>query len=249
MTSKQHPLFVALSLAAAACSSEDPVDIGDDNTATIGQRLEDYAGNWDGYAEAFQFPSGSDRLRITLSATGTGSVEVGDGEPVPPPTDPDVGYFSDVSLHAFDSSAPELVDGFQYPVHDTTLEALRLRFSVAAGDLVLPWCEMQESYPTAGGSFPYSCLPNFPGSYGQAAGSSECYYQVGTSDTPDSLVTVDCGKVHLCADVCACTEAGCNATNSDTISFDSALENDGGQLVGTMHIGSERVTIRLTQAE
>ena len=58
-------------LLLVACGGEGPVDIGNDVT---GERLEDYVASWDGYAEAFDFGDGSDRVRIELDANGEGSL-------------------------------------------------------------------------------------------------------------------------------------------------------------------------------
>jgi hypothetical protein len=40
-----------------------------------GERLSDYAASWDGYAEAFNFASGSDRVRLTTPLAIFGSAQ------------------------------------------------------------------------------------------------------------------------------------------------------------------------------
>src|SRR5262245_9474401 len=78
--------FAALMLLSVACSGGDPT------VTTSGNQVSDYAATWDGYAEAFTFEDGSDRVRLTIHANGEGTIEVGDSAPLPPPTDPNVGY-------------------------------------------------------------------------------------------------------------------------------------------------------------
>src|SRR4051812_42637128 len=107
--------------ALNACASNKPVDLGDDKTGTTAQGLAAYEGAWDGYVEAYKFPSGSDRVRITLDAEGQGTIEVGDAPAIPPFTDPNVGY------PTTDPRFPDVVDsdlytrpheGYGYPVGD-----------------------------------------------------------------------------------------------------------------------------------
>src|SRR4051812_34615530 len=75
--------------SATSRTSEEPIDIA---KGRIGERLEDYAAHWEGYAEANSFADGSDKVRITLDASGDGTLEIGDSAPMPPATDPSVGY-------------------------------------------------------------------------------------------------------------------------------------------------------------
>jgi hypothetical protein len=87
-----YSLAVLLSLAIG-CSGSHKVDVGEGHepTAVTGESLMDYAGVWDGYAEAFTWNDSTDHVRITLDETGKGTFEVGEADPLPPP-DPDHGY-------------------------------------------------------------------------------------------------------------------------------------------------------------
>src|SRR6201999_2363510 len=57
----------SLAVFTMACSGggggAEKIDIGNRNVAAIGEQLSDFAGSWDGYAEAYEFEAGSDRIR------------------------------------------------------------------------------------------------------------------------------------------------------------------------------------------
>lgn len=65
------------------------MDLGDGRLGVDRNALESYAAVWEGYAEAYEFDCGSDRIRLALDEQGNGSVEFGVGDPLPEPTDPD----------------------------------------------------------------------------------------------------------------------------------------------------------------
>jgi hypothetical protein len=128
----------ALALTPLACSNESTVDIG----GNTGSKLSDYAASWDGYAEAFQFESGSDRIRIVLDANGQGTLEVGDGPMLPPP-DPDVGWPPGVTLDGLVQNQAVLKVGFRYPIQQARVEANRIQLTVTPAELYRPWCQAQ----------------------------------------------------------------------------------------------------------
>src|SRR5690242_19998883 len=88
----QHAISRTLALAAllaplAACGgSDDPVDLGHDDPRSLGSALSDYAGAWEGRAEAYEFDDGSDRLQLEIRSDGTGDLLLGDSRlPAPDP--------------------------------------------------------------------------------------------------------------------------------------------------------------------
>jgi hypothetical protein len=235
-------LIAAGALASLACSGGDPVNIGENNPVKTGELLSDYAATWDGYVETYQFQSGSDRVRLTLDENGVGLLEVGDVPLLPAPTDPHVGYAS--AGEDPNWIAPFWIhEGFRYSVTDATVENSRMQLAVHNDEVFNAWCELQTSFP---GSEPgsYSCLP--AGNYGKTG--DECSYV-----TPaDTQVSVDCGKVVLCMQVCECDATGCTAPGTVETLLDGSLADDGETLVGTLLIKSltdgvdtERLTVRL----
>jgi hypothetical protein len=247
--------LLALVSGIAACSgSDDKVDIGDRNVAEIGSKLTDYAGAWDGYAEAYEFPSGSDRVRITLDGNGNGSVEFGDVPPLVMSTDPQIGFppidweteLLSISGLAQDAGAMPFREGFEYTVADSTLEERRFRFGVEMGEIIAPWCAMQTSYAQQGSG--YLCAPE-PRAYHPTCTVSE------VQNGNPTQVAADCDwAAHCRFEHCACDASGCSANPElGAAKFDSTLENGGSDLVGTLSFptvlpdGSLRaVTTRLT---
>lgn len=231
--------YVFASSTILGCSG-GKVDIGDKTNTALGQKLSDYAGTWDGYAEAYQFDtSGSDRIRIQLNASGEGTVTVGDAASPPPPTDPDVGYPPGAgTTYVYD----RLLSGFEYPVHGPRLDASRIRLDVAPSDLMAQWCALQTPIlDEINTQEPmYNCVPN----WNEMWSDTGCYQQ--NPDT-NEWVPLDCGKAAACDQrVCNCSADGCVATGP-VYPIDAALESNGDELVGTFVTGSERVTIRLAR--
>jgi hypothetical protein len=98
----------------------------------------------------------------------------------------------------------------------------------------------------------YSCVHNWGFMQGSGMGdmltSDVCAQQdPATGET----VTVDCAKLNLCMfQVCQCRADGCYATEIDdsappSIEFDGALEDGGDELVGTLVLAGERLTVRM----
>jgi hypothetical protein len=239
--------FVSLSLfVVAACSSSgsDDVDLGDDKVDRVASSLEDYEGQWVGYAEAYEFESDSDKLVITLNAQGEGTVVFGDAQPVEPFTDPDVGYPPIVNMFpsaSYDYDGAHA--GFGYPVHDAVVESGRIRFKLWGTDLVSDWCAAQTSYyddenlPAA-----YTCSPTGR-AYGQnAEGCRE-------ADGSEPMTVYDCGLIKTCLAACTCDETSCTGERraGRELELDGALDAANGDLVGTIVIEDERITVRLTR--
>jgi len=239
---------VLVALAGVACS-QDPVDLGDNTPARTGETLSDYAASWDGYLEAFEFPSGSDRLRIVLDEHGDGYVEFGDVPLIPAATNPDVGYPEDYDYDVMNPpSGP--IEGFRYTVRGATVEMRRIQLGTESREIYKAWCELQTPELDEVNSTPeeqiYGCLPNTGG----GGGNGECF--IYDPADPSAQVVVDCGKVALCmfSAACTCTADGCTTPLAETLEssdvrVDAALEAAGEELAGTLLVGSSRVNVRM----
>jgi len=242
-------LLAAVSSVWGCSSGNAPVDIGDGKT---GQKLEDYAAVWEGYAEAYSFADGSDKVKLSLDALGNGTLTLGDSAPLPVATNGDIGYPPALRPGApspANDQIANLFPGFAYPINTATVESARIRFSANPWEIEHDWCELQTPYPSLplGGLPPYSCLP-YVSSW--TVGTPTCAYDYGTGD-----VQVDCAKLELCVGfACSCNAQGCSVTDGSPFSgpnsytrFDAALENAGNSLVGTMRVGGKQtaMTVRL----
>ncbi len=255
-------LFALLGLVAGCSGSDDKIDIGDRNVTEVGAKLTDYAGTWDGYAEAYEFKSGSDRVRITLDGAGNGTVEFGDVPPLVMSNNPEIGFppvdwdteLVSISGLQMGEGAVPLKEGFNYTVADSSLTERRFRFGVAMGEIIAPWCALQTSYEAHNWSpTTYLCAPS-PSPYPPSCTVSELQGGTVVSEPADCDWAARCYFQH-----CTCTASGCAANPElGTASFDATLENGGADLVGTLSIpapvrGSQstttktRLTVRLTR--
>lgn len=223
------------------------MSLGENSPAVTGERISDYAATWEGYTEAFSFPSGTDRVRLTLAEDGTGTLTVGEDAPLPPvPTNPDVGPGFD------DPGAGPIFEGFPYSVHATRVEERRILLGAKVSEPFKPWCELQTSYQIT--SSYYTCLPDM----GETRMPSEgdCSYKLRGED---ELMLVDCEKLSICRDnlICECDATGCSVKLTEnledmTLRLDGALAAEGNELVGTLVViyhGREagRPTVRFTR--
>jgi hypothetical protein len=244
MRFSRKSLALPLVLALSACSS-DPVDIGDDRVVRTGEKLSDYAAEWIGYTEGHEFWAGSDRVRITLDENGEGTLEVGDSPPIPPATNPDVGYPDTEPKNSPEdliSPAVMLLSGFSYTVNEATVEERRLRLEIDLYELYTDWCEMQTPYPVES---TYGCLPGTSGGFD----AGRCYKDDPETGEP---FYADCAKIGMCAPgrICSCTAEACTAVAEPSRVLDAALEDGGDGLEGTFTVplGSpEHVTVRMTR--
>lgn len=232
-------LMLCLATSAAACSSDSEVDIGDGSTS---QGLSAYADSWDGYAEAFQFADGSDRVRLTLDENGEGVLRLGDS-PLRPT--PELG-----------DAAPPLAQAptdYAFSLQ-AVLEDGRLRFDVDDWQPYKSWCELQT---------PVAYSAEYPGIY-------SCFRRVavepqedGTCKTLDSSHDiVPCNNVYVCSGFCACTEESCTASvlypsaslqvssspppTVEPSKFDGSLSASGDELTGTLLLLADtRVLVKL----
>jgi hypothetical protein len=226
MRSAPRVVIVSLALSIASCSS---LDGGDPDGAVV----------WDGYIEAFMFPSGSDHVRIALNptpATGhrTGVVVFGDG-PIPErATDPLVGYPPGMRF----TTQPSLpIEGLPYPVIEAIVEADRVRVTIPLGSAWVDWCALQRPVPQTP-SEGFGCLPNTGFSEGD------------TCSIPDPsdghAVPVDCGRLELCelAHACTCNASECTADPGVPVTFDFHVSGVHGD--GTVSMQGAR-TVHLTR--
>lgn len=245
--------------AVWGCAGKDAVNIGDDNTprAKTGELLSDYAASWDGYAEAYKFRSGSDRVRIQLDEEGHGTIVLGDGAPPAPATDPDELYLpldiSSVSAGApFGFVTDELAEGFAYTVQHASVEEKRIQLGIDANELYKSWCELQTPvHNTAPEGPEYGCLPYFT-SAGASNVDGVFHCHINDYETGEE-VEVSCAKTTYCGPnpVCSCTADGCTvaplaSTNATSHVLDAALDDGGDSLVGTFIVG-DRLTVRMNR--
>jgi len=251
MNANHHRIaFIPIVLALAACGNEDSkVSLGDDK-GTVAQGLAAYEGAWDGYAEAREFPGGSDRVRITLDDEGNGTIQFGDIASIAPFGDPTIGYptewdYEDPNYPLYGHSAVQ--SGFGYPILDAAVSSGRLTFEFWPTDLVKDWCEAQT--PLLDDSTParWGCSPTgFNATVGPACNEGNPSY--------------DCGQIFTCMMACDCDASGCTSVRQATnrLQLDGAITDDGDTLEATVilpladhdFLGSgetERVTVRLTR--
>jgi len=264
--------FVMVLAAAWGCASNDPVNIGDDKTqrTKTGELLSDYAASWDGYAEAYEFPSGSDRVRLELDDEGNGTVVLGDGPTPAPATDPDAWYSPFGSSQGAPYALPtEPAEGFPYTVQHAEVHEKRIQFVVDPYEVFTSWCELQVPVRDTTGAPDapeYGCLPYF---VFQESDGERCWitdWQPGEVQVATET-EVNCARATLCrgiGPVCTCSEDGCTLTPMPVtgptaygrIELDAALDNGGDALVGTTTITvgvnaaagispGDRVTVRL----
>lgn len=212
------PLLLTLAGAISACADTEPRELGFTQSTQDLVNVPDepffeestqFVGHWVGSAEdtlaltadgaspTYQFPSGSSRIALDLQLVNgelVGKVTFGEGAPLPPATDPDVGYpagvaYDDLLGYQLNSSFPDgtpistLVhthttpppfEGTEYAL--STINAT----SIGDGAVLLAdgvaslgfntfaplegWCFLQTSYEVAPGYF--SCIPEHGGGFG-----------------------------------------------------------------------------------
>jgi len=232
---------LSLVLTVGGCGSSDPVDIGDDDPVALGATLSDYAGSWEGYAEAHDFNDGSDAVRLQLDVDGNGVLEVGESAPLPPP-DPERGYPPDARFSPMHAGTDALVSGFSYPIADAIVESRRIRAATASNELFREWCALMPPIldETHVEDPVYACIPNT----GWSSIDDTCEL-IPEGEPP---IPVDCAKLELCPRHCQCTADACGiAEDADDIRIDAALEAGGNGLEGTLRIGDLPVVVRMTR--
>lgn len=256
MTSRKSYRWLKLSsltvLSVLGCASAKTHDIGDDDVAMLGLELSDYAAQWSGYAEAYDFNDyrgmpNSDIVQLSIDEQGEGYLRVGNSAPMPVETDPDAyppaispgagggpGGFIDVS---------QVVSGKDYPLYEASVEARRLKLKVYPVDVYEDWCSLQTPVATGQADIPYACVAGNGGGYDSQTG--ECVASDNEVNTP-----ISCAKLNGCVinQLCTCnaTECGANQLTS-LVELDAALSEDGNTLEGTLVQGGQRVVVRMTK--
>jgi hypothetical protein len=184
---------------------------------------------WTGHVEGYQFPSGSNTIRLAFAADSLGRLAgvtlLGDGPPPPLLMDPNLPYPPDYLALA--KQAPNGIywaEGFAYSMSLGYSEFSGLGFDIQSNELWSEWCAKQT--PVDGSS---TCLPNWPGDHVVGAnGSPDQCYQRDPANGRKSVV--DCGKYDLCITnaVCTCSTVSCvfDPTGYNTASFDFSLPNN-----------------------
>ncbi len=206
------------------------------------------SGTYVGYIESFSFPDGSDAVSMTLVFAGdgtvTGSITFGDGPPLPPPTDPDVGYPPGlVTTPGMALPFEPPVEGFAFTALQASYAAPRVRAQLDPREVWKQWCQLQTTiYPQYNGDSDggcgalegYGCLPNAGfGGLEDAGPDGGCgWYSCQQPWTP-----IDCGKEALClpnGSPCTCTATSCTVVVGTTgaVSFDMQLAS--GHLDGSV---------------
>jgi len=186
----------------------------------------------------FEFPSGSNAIRLTLAVDTYGQVAgmvwLGSGPPPPPATDPDVGYPPEpwVRSNQYGELSHYWAEGFGYSMTNGTLSPDRLQFSIDNQALWSGWCALQ---PTTWANDGGSCLPNWDSTSTTLANGQPYCYQTNPSNK--QVVVRDCGKLALCdSGVCTCSATSCDyapSLSNSMATFDLALSN--GTAAGTVN--------------
>jgi hypothetical protein len=207
-----------------------------------------------------------------LDGAGNGTIEFGDMPSLGTPTDPHVAFPPvDWDLEQpgqvwLPPDTMTLREGFKYTVTGASLAARRFRFNVAQGEIVADWCALQTPNPTPFSQlYPdhpdldRSCMPPaFDSQMGMGSNRNR-RAQCSIPDVSGSgSVSVDCGWIARCEALnCICDSTSCGPDpNFGNATIDSALENEGNDLVGTLvfkatgPVGEatmNRVNVRLTR--
>ena len=184
---------------------------------------------WTGHVEGYQFPSGSNTIRLAFAADSLGRLAgvtlLGDGPPPPLLMDPNLPYPPDYLALA--KQAPNGIywaEGFAYSMSLGYSEFSGLGFDIQSNELWSDWCAKQAPVAASDG-----CLPNWGGVQivGANGAADQCYQQ----DPANGRKTVvDCGKYELCVTnhVCMCSTAACvfDQTGYNAASFSLSLPNN-----------------------
>jgi hypothetical protein len=246
-------VLCVIGMIPLACSDQGSV------TTYTGNQISDYAASWDGYAEAYTFEDGSDRIRLRIAADGQGSIQVGDTGLLPHPVDPAAAPWHWLAGNAL---VTRLKPGFLYPIYDPRVETARIRLGANFRDLYRDWCATQTPYLRDDSDPPlYECVHG-NGNLVPSNDGSSCT----ATDGLGQPLPIDCVTVLACLNpppcdptFAACDDSGllcpCDASSCSVptvtdgqypIKIDAALEDDGSKLIGTLAASDgTRYTVRL----
>jgi len=254
---KVVPLSMLVAIAVVSGCSQSKVSIGEEPDAEVKTGIDAFAGNWDGYIEAYSFNDGTDQVRITVNSDETATIRFGAHELWPPPTDPNVTFPPDFSSYV-NNSIPDVWSGFSFSLNDVHAEDTRLQATAASNQVFVEWCKLQPSHETnldATLNQPFSCAdcPGWVASTDSSAciipPESACPTRVGgteTAVTADESEWVNClgERETLCqtyfdatgiAGICRCDASGCALSNpAQNVVLDIALQDNRQTLTGTL---------------
>jgi hypothetical protein len=232
--------------SAAACVPS-PAPASDAAPWDSGSGLSPLLGTWQGYTEAFTFPSGSDAILLVVTQAADGSIQgtvtYGQGTPPLPATDPTVGYPPGADWA--DHEGTWLVEGFPFTVTRDSFDGTRLQLQTDQDEVWKGWCELQTPTNAGEACGVYGCAPNWPSE------STVGVTSTLTDPSTGATETVDFGKWVLCelpGEPCLCSSTGCTVDLSAPgrpWSFDMQLS--GAKLDGTMS-GNGNVNVHLTRS-
>lgn len=220
-----------------ACAEDKTVDLGNDRIITIGAALSDYAGSWEGYAEAYTFSDGSETVRFDVDDSGQGTLRVGDA--------PAISLPADISRDVAHRYLSPLSPGFVHPFSGARVDGNRVRATFAVADMFDAACAAITPKHTVAGPLCAAVGPQLV-PIDQKADGNPCVV-----NSSSSMEEYRCPEA-LCFDVCSCTEAACqagkNASNSNPdVTIDGALADDGNTFAGTLAFDYKRIAVRLTR--
>jgi hypothetical protein len=164
------------------------------------------------------------------------------------PTNPDVGYPTELAPKQYDFLQSNEVSGVRYRVLDGTLAAGRLTFWYARVDVWDRWCKLQTPYPvTVHGNAEYRCVPETADESNSDLGKLVLCRPV--LDGPQCTAN---GELLPCACLdgarsdwtclmqaaCACSKAECHADVQRGGGVSPSLEASGNTLTGAWETGS-----------
>lgn len=229
-----------LAWLALACSDGGQIDLGGNAVEPRKDGSERWLGAWDGNVEGVVFTTGSDRLRLVVSALSVATLELGDMDL--PPMEREVGYPRIINPQPDMYETPYYFEGFEYPVRGLRLEESRLRGEVERTDAQAGWCTLQEPHPNP------MPMPNEPDYLCNVREfiqvEHDCWWA-------DSMAPVDCQWVVTCNGVCECSQSECHTHPLSFVmtpfKIDARLNKDGDELNGTLvHLNDTGETIEFS---
>jgi len=234
--------FLAFGLIGlmAACGSPNPINVGstdggtggsggyggpDDTDACRNGAQLPIIGTWLGYIENFKLASGSDAVRITITSASSaqvcGKVVLGTASPLPPPTNPDVGYPPNYGERfgglGGDRRTIDMTEGFPMTIINGTGTSERLTLNADWHQFWQSWCALQKPTCLENSDLCF-CVPRGPG----GAAPGYCYIEVDGGP-----VEFECGKLALCmSGACICTATTCRVEPSPALIFDVHVTGD-----------------------
>lgn len=228
---------VASTMTALFACKGDVMTVGENDAAVAD---EAYPQEWSGYVEAKRFPSGSDRVMLTLTSPTTGTLFLGEGPPLEKATDPNAGYL--VDLLPLTARGSRGLERFPFTLRNVAREGDRITFTIQPTEPWAEWCGMQTPTEERG---LYLCVPNRGHEYANLPdGGQECLALTDEAGAEiDGGIPVSCGRLETC-NMCVCSANGCRNRDIPTRElsplFDFRVVE--GRIEGTSAYGLVRLT-------